>query len=264
VAGFDPGDIVSDDAFYNADAMSRAGIQRFLERQSCTPQGDVPCLADYRQTTVTQPTRYAHCARYPGARDERASTIIQKVAQACGISPRVLLVLVQKEQSLVTRPSASGYRHATGYACPDTGGCDARYLGFFNQVYRAAWQFRHYTETGPWRYHVGTVRVQYHPRAACGSSPVRIRNQATANLYDYTPYQPDARTLARPDGPAGRCSTYGNLNFWRIWRQWFGDPTAVRFPAWLPQCLNLVGGHGCTLPSIPPVPPGRARPLPAP
>ena len=253
---FDPGHIVSDDAFYDSGAMSEQEIQAFLESVSCRPDEGVRCLADYTQTTTTQPAvGGSHCAEYRGGVRERASRIIAKAAVACGVSPRALLVLLQKEQSLLTRPSVSGYERATGYGCPDTADCDTKYFGFFNQVYNAAWQFRQYTEEPDRQYQVGTVNVGFHPDAACGAAPVEIRNQATANLYNYTPYQPNAATLADPDA-GDACGAYGNLNFWRIWHRWFGDPEAERYPAFFPPCARLVGGHSCppvqpTIPSLP-------------
>ena len=250
---FDPGYIVSDDSFYDSGAMTEDEIQAFLEKQPCRPDEGVKCLADYTQSTTTQPAvGGTHCAEYRGGIRERASRIIAKAAEACGVSPRTLLVLLQKEQSLLTRPSAYGYERATGYGCPDTADCEQKYFGFFNQVYNAAWQFRQYTEEPDRQYRIGTVNVGYHPDAACGSSPVEIRNQATANLYNYTPYQPSAATLADPD-TGDTCSAFGNLNFWRIWHRWFGDPQAERLPAFFPPCSRLVGGHPCP-PLVPPLP----------
>jgi hypothetical protein len=253
---FDPGHIVSDDSFFHSTAMGEREIQDFLESVSCRADEGVQCLADFTQTTTTQPAvGGSHCAEYRGAERERASRIIAKAAVACGISPRTLLVLLQKEQSLLTRPTVSGYERATGYGCPDTADCDVKYFGFFNQVYNAAWQFRQYTEEPDRQYRVGTVAIGYHPDAACGSSPVVIRNQATANLYNYTPYQPSDATLADPD-TGDACSAFGNLNFWRIWHRWFGDPEAERLPAFFPPCSRLVGGHPCPAPAptIPAVP----------
>jgi len=253
---FDPGFIVSDDAFYDSSAMTEDEIQAFLESVPCRPDQGVKCLADYTQTTTTQPAvGGSHCAEYRGGIRERASRIIAKAAEACGISPRTLLVLLQKEQSLLTRPSASGYERATGYGCPDTADCDTKYFGLFNQLYNAAWQFRQYTEEPDRAYRVGTVQVGYHPDAACGASSVEIRNQATANLYNYTPYQPSAATLADPD-TGDACSAFGNLNFWRIWHRWFGDPEAERLPAFFPPCSRLVGGHPC--PPVEPTIPAAA------
>ncbi|MFF1634364.1 hypothetical protein [Leifsonia sp. NPDC058248] len=244
--GFDPGDIISDDSFFNPYAMTAADIQDFLGDRTCRPKDGVPCLADFRMDTPYVPASKDRCTAMHGRRDESASSIIARVAAACTISPRVLLVLLQKEQSLLTAPSASGYQKATGYACPDTAACDKKYFGFFNQVYRAAWQFREYTvHPTDWRYRIGSNRIQYHPNARCGTSEVNIVNQATANLYNYTPYQPNADTLARPTGPAGACSTFGNLNFSRLYAQWFGSPLNVRFSGWLPACLTYAGGFGC-------------------
>ena len=48
---------------------------------------------------------------------------------------------------------------------------------------------------------------------------VNIRNLATSALYRYTPYQPNAATLA---GGSNSCSAYGNLNFYRLFEDWFG------------------------------------------
>jgi hypothetical protein len=223
---FIPGYIISDDIFFNYNAMSEAAIQNWLNSQSCTPRDGVPCLRNYVQNTTTQGDQGAgHCTQYTGAGAEPASRIIFKVAQACRINPMVLLVLLQKEQTLITSPSSYGYQRATGYACPDTAACDARYFGFFNQVYHAAWQFRQYTlKPSSWRYRVGNVAIQWSPNAACGSSIVNIQNQATANLYNYTPYQPNAAALSNVYGTGDGCSAYGNRNFWRMFSDWFGSP----------------------------------------
>jgi hypothetical protein len=211
----------------------------------CVPDDNSPCLAFFHQKTATRASN-DNCAEYRGAADETAAAIVTKVAQACGISPRVLLVLVQKEQSLITHPSAYGYQRAAGYACPDTAKCDEKYFGFFNQLYSAAWQFREYgNPKDNWPISPGKAKVQYSPDASCGASVVDIENQATADLYLYTPYQPDAYTRAHADGPAHACSAYGNLNFFRLYSAWFGDARAVRFPEWWGPCLDNVGGIAC-------------------
>ena len=223
---WDPGYIISDAEFYNATAMSEGDIQNFFVSHACSPGDGVPCLQNYSQTTSDRAAAGAgQCAAYVGAANESAARIVSKVALACGINPRVLLVLMQKEQSLVSNPSLSGYLKAMGWGCPDTGACDPNQLGFFNQVYKSAWQFRQYTLTASsWRYKIGVNQIQYNPNVNCGSSKVIIRNQATANLYTYTPYQPDAAALANTYGTGDDCSAYGNRNFWRIYYDWFGNP----------------------------------------
>lgn len=225
---FEPGYIISDTNFFDASALNEVQIQTFLESQTCTASGGVPCLEDFSQSTPTvAAVGGGHCAQYSGGANESASRIISKVAQACGINPKVLLVLLQKEQSLITRPTAYGYARAMGWGCPDTGpnfsaNCDANYFGFFNQTYKSAWQFRQYTQYpvnipssgGATRqYRIGNVYVQYHPNAACGGTNVNILNQATANLYLYTPYQPNASALNNLYGLGNSCGSYGNRNF---------------------------------------------------
>lgn len=227
--GFDPGNIIDDGVFFNAATMTEAEVQRFLEVRVPRCSSGYTCLKDWRDTSRTVPAD-AMCAAYAGASDERASRIIYKVAQACGINPQVILATLEKEQSLVTHtwPSTSRYTIAMGQGCPDTAACDTRYYGFFNQVYGAAWQFKRYANPpGTSRYFTWyapgrTWNIRYNPEISCGSSPVFISNQATANLYYYTPYQPNAAALAAGRGVGDACSAHGNRNFYNNFTDWFG------------------------------------------
>jgi hypothetical protein len=223
---FNPGYIISDQAFFNAGALNDSGIQSFLNAKGGNCASGFTCLKDYTQATNSI-AETANCKAYNGSGRETAANIISKVSAACGINPQVLLVLLQKEQGLVTAtsPSALKYKIAMGYACPDTAACDQRYYGFHNQVYSAASQFKQYTRLPNRQYKIGNVAIQYNPNAACGSSVVRIQNQATANLYNYTPYQPNAAAMANLGGSGDSCSAYGNRNFWRYFSDWFGSPT---------------------------------------
>jgi hypothetical protein len=133
--------------------------------------------------------------------------------------------------SLVTDdwPWPRQYEIAMGYGCPDSGpnysaNCSSQFYGFFNQVYQAAQAFRRY-ETNPTWYNYRAGRnnyIQYHPNPSCGGTNVFIENQATANLYIYTPYQPNAAALNNLYGTGNDCSAYGNRNFWRLFNDWFG------------------------------------------
>lgn len=232
LVGFDPGNIISDAVFYDSGSMSASQIQDFLKRKVPTCQSGYTCLKDFRASTTSRKAD-AYCTKpYQGASSESAATIIAKVAQACGISPKVLLVMLQKEQGLVTHtwPSSWRYTIAMGMACPDTSACDTRYYGFQNQVYGAARQYQIYAKSSwfDW-FPVGKVsQVRYHPNASCGSGPVTIRNKATASLYYYTPYQPNAAALRAGYGTGDACSAYGNRNFYNYFTDWFG---ATRDPA---------------------------------
>lgn len=226
---FRSGFIISDERFFDSNSMTEAAIQAFLNsaQPNCRGANGYTCLR-YSQFDTTTKAPSGRCSGYNGAYGEFAARVIARVALACGVNPQVLIVMLEKEQGLVTAssPTERQYRVAMGYGCPDTAPCDAQFYGFFNQVWKAAWQLRQYgVNPQNWRYRVGSVAIQYSPNAACGASIVNILNQATAALYNYTPYQPNAAALARLTGIGDGCSSYGNRNFWVYFNNWFGSPT---------------------------------------
>ncbi len=250
--------IMDDGVFFNPNTMTAGQIQEFMNAkvpvcdtygtqqyagmtraEYSATRGYYPpftCLKDYVTTTVNKSVEPGICNGHT-AGTKTAAQIIYEVAQSCGVSPKVLLVLLQKEQSLVTDdwPWPTQYRSATGYGCPDTAPCDAEYYGYFNQVYMAARQFKRYAAY-PSNYNYRSDRnnyIQYNPNAGCGGSTVFIVNQATAGLYNYTPYQPNASALANLYGTGDSCGAYGNRNFWRMYNDWFGATIASTF-AWTP------------------------------
>lgn len=234
-SGWNAGYIISDANFYDGAAMTDNDIQNFLQSKgaSCSA-GQLPCLKDFVMATPATPTEQNLCNAMPVQPIQNAAQIIGNVARACGISPMVMLTTLQKESALVTKtkPTVTNYQAATGFGCPDTAACDSQYYGFFNQVYRMARQFKVYT-ANPTRYGYIAGRsssILYNPSRSCGSSSVYIQNQATANLYIYTPYQPNAAALASLYGTGDGCSAYGNRNFWRIYSDWFGSPTGGGLP----------------------------------
>jgi hypothetical protein len=230
LSAFDPGLIITDDQFYDGTAMSATAVQSFLVSKdpdcvsSTVNNTKYTCLADFTQTTNTRAAG-AECHQYTGKSNETAATIIARVAVACNISPKVILVTLQKEQSFITTGARSSliYRKAMGYGCPDTANCDSKYYGFFNQVYSAAWQFEHY-RLNPSHYSIRagqTDAIRYSPDATCGHANVYVRNAATAGLYTYTPYTPNAAEL---QGKPNSCSSSGNANFFSYFSSWFGNP----------------------------------------
>ena len=153
----------------------------------------------------------------------------------CGINPQVILVTLQKEEGLVLSSAADDQRASTrspmGYGCPDTSRVQqSTYFGFFNQVYERGppvpevlcEEPQATSATGPAasRTSSSTARA---PRAGRSAS-VYIQNQATASLYNYTPYTPNAAALAAGYGSA-TCGAYGNRNFYLYFSDWFGNPT---------------------------------------
>lgn len=238
VTGFQPGKIMSDTVFTNKNSMTTAQIQSFLNKKVpyCDTQGTKP--SEYGGGTRKQ---YAAargvktpftCLRNYKQGGKTAARIIHDAAQEFSINPQVLIVLLQKEQGLITDewPWPIQYRSATGYGCPDTAACASTYYGFTNQVRWAARMFRSImNNSSTWYtpYKLGSNRIYWHPDLSrCGSSTVNIQNRATVALYSYTPYRPNQAALNAGYGTGNSCSSYGNRNFYQYFKDWFGNPHA--------------------------------------
>lgn len=240
--GFEAGNIISDEVFYNTAAMTEKQIRAFIAAKNGSCTGKL-CLRKLRVDTPDMPADQ-YCGPYIGGPAQSAAAIITAVAAACGLNPQVMLVTLQKETGLLTRAPAdqTALDWAWGWNCPAVGAdkpassddptapdgaaaCDPQYAGFFTQAYGVARQFAQYRlEPAAFRYRAGkTVTIPYSPAGAeCGSDPVRLANTATASLYNFTPYQPNAASLASFPGPGDACSSYGNRNFYFIFSSYFG------------------------------------------
>lgn len=249
---FNPGRIIDDGTFFNSGTMNADQIQQFFNAKvpvcdtygtklTSHPNGSggyytraqwsqiqghptpFVCVKDYHED-IPYSAADSYCSTINGAGNQSAAQIIATVSQACSINPEVLIVLLQKEQSLVTDdwPWPYQYQEATGFGCPDSSpSCQQVYSGFYSQIYRAARQYRLYAKNpNNYNYRVGNYYVAYNPTASCGGSTINIQNQATAGLYDYTPYQPNNAALY---GSGDSCSSYGNKNFWTYFNNWFGS-----------------------------------------
>ncbi|MDP2629788.1 MAG: hypothetical protein Q8P56_00050 [Candidatus Uhrbacteria bacterium] len=181
---FDPERIISDEDFFRPTDISRDEVQSFLEQKRST-------LARY--TTFDS-----------SGRKRSAADIIWSSAVNNGLNPKVLLVLLQKEQSLIENPNPSQYSYdwATGFARCDSCSPDsptvAAYKGFATQVEKAAWRSQYYiTNAKDFNYRNGVESV---------IDGIRIipQNNATAALYNYTPH------------------FKGNFSFWKLWQRYFG------------------------------------------
>ena len=238
-ATFNPNNVCSDGTLRAYDSMSQADIQAFL-----VSKGGV--LAPLVTTD------------YAGAR-KPASQIIFEACRRWQISPTVVLTMLQKEQSLITRPKGGLVTgaHATvdwalGMGCPDgyssciKSGCHAskpsdnrypEYRGFGKQIWAACQSLDAYGEKGksrPGWHHTKTPPVEsvdwkvgtvfhglYTPT---GSKDVAIQNLASFKLYTYNPSIGAREPYGDLSKQSGNLS--GNANFWWIHSAWFGDPTA--------------------------------------
>jgi LysM repeat protein len=236
---FDPGLIISDSVFFDFGTMTVPEIQRFLDSKvpvCAANDGGPTCLRYYKTDTPAKTGEAGRCTSLPAKKDQSAAQIIYDVAHACGINPRALIVILQKEQGLIQarNPTDYMYRAAFGYGCPDSdpGICGKVWVGLFNQMYRAAGQLQWYGDpNGSFTYLKPgkNVSVLYNPKSSCGKKTFLMKSQATANLYYYTPYTPNEAALKNLYGSGDGCSAYGNRNFWRFYSDWFGSPIGGGF-----------------------------------
>jgi hypothetical protein len=188
---FDPDYIISDAEILNYNAMNANDIQQFLANKGSY-------LSSY---IISNPNT---------GLNESAAQAIYDVCQANKVSPRFVLVLLQKEQGLVEdpNPGQSSLDWACGYGCPDGGGCNSRWQGFWKQINSATLQFYDYMiNPFEYGYKKGNTYTFQNTCSAYNnpaSSLVTPFNQATAALYNYTPHVFN-----------------GNYNFYTLWQKYF-------------------------------------------
>ena len=225
LAGWKDGDIMSDSVMSNKHSMSEKDIWNFLHSKNpCNDRNLNKRVPGYHYNIKDG---HFVCMADESFNKQTTSHIIWQAAQDYNINPQVLIVILEKEQRLVsdTYPSNLEYDHATGFACPDDGkGCRPEHAGFINQVRSAAAFFREVLDGGWSNYPAYTTRdIYYHPRQSCGTKRIYIANRATSALYRYTPYVPNQASLNAVTGLGDACSTYGNRNFYNMFTNWFGD-----------------------------------------
>jgi len=244
-SGFQAGHIIDDYIFTNTTTMNVSKIQDFLNSKvpTCDTNGDQPSemkntgVPDYNGDGIIERWEWGkynyNQTTFPCLKDYTenglsSAQIIYNAAQKYQINPQTLIVLLQKEQGLVTDtwPLSVQYRSATGYGCPDTAACDSQYYGLTNQINWAATMFHAIIVNNPnWftPYILGTNYIQWSPDSSCGGTNVDIEDRSTQALYNYTPYQPNQASLDAGYGGPVTCGSYGNRNFYLYFTDWFGS-----------------------------------------
>ncbi|MBU2565949.1 hypothetical protein KKG46_00110 [Patescibacteria group bacterium] len=188
MAGFDPNYILADSDIFSLDGMDKVYLDKFLRSKGVLADLMVEDIDGVKKT---------------------ASDVIWRVANSYKINPKYLLVILQKEQSLVEdfSPSQKQLDWATGFAVCDSCSMDdpdiAPFRGFANQVEWAAKQHRE-------KYYIQLLTTGTTISGKGIGISMNIdgtivipANHATAMLYTYTPH------------------IHGNYNLWKIWRRWF-------------------------------------------
>jgi len=227
---FTPNNLIFDNDFINTSSMSIDEIQSFLERfNSPLANTDPSFLKRFCGTPVSQ------CNN-----NKTAAQIIYEAAtltvdgQPKGVNPGVILVTLQKEQSLITKTSwndscpagnncppgtlqyaldwAMGYSvYEDGTRIQELKGFIQQLLGVPNSYWGAPRSLRYNFEAGlgPYNTHFGdgfelSNDTSYYNVPS--SQYVKPENRATLALYRYTPHVFN-----------------GNYNFWYYWNYWFGS-----------------------------------------
>lgn len=275
--GFKAGEIMDDTVMTDYNSMTQTDIQNFLNSKVpiCDTNGTQPLDAsfsasgvpDYNHDGTIQRWEWGKakynqttfpCLRNYTQNSQTSAQIIYNVSQQFHINPKVLIVLLQKEQGLVTDtwPLSIQYKTATGYACPDNGTCDTKYYGLTQQLTWAATMFHTIvTNNQTWSnaygsgtswyvpYALGNNSIYWNPSTSCGTSTVNIVNRTTVALYSYTPYRPNQASLDAGYGSGNSCSSYGNRNFYLYFTDWFGSTTIPMFKIGNSATLYLSYGN---------------------
>ena len=242
--GFRAGNIMSDSVMRDYTSMSLYDIQSFLKSKNACNDTRTYIADWYPQVYYHIENGHFVCMADESFNGKSAAQIIYEASQYYHINPKVLIVLLEKEQGLVTDtfPHSGQYRAATGFGCPDTAACDSRYYGLENQIHNAAALFDTVLNGGWTNYPVGWNYIQYNPDPNCGGSWVNIENRATSALYRYTPYQPSQAALDAGYGVV-TCGAYGNRNFYSYYTDWFGDTRGSRWERMLaPRIMTVKEG----------------------
>jgi len=246
---FNPGILISDKAFSDVGTFgSAAGIQKFLEQRKSA-------LADTSQAFVKK-LKEPDSLTKVGLEDPQpslsrlrtAAELIYDSSTKHGLNPQVILVKLDKEQSLVSGKFTGDVLQkrldrAVGFGCPDYEGCGEIFLSFYRQLFgtfdsngarwlgAAASLMRSFnTEGGRGPGMDASNRVFGRPIIRISkvgdavvfdntmggyegikqNQTVTIGNRATAALYRYTPHVFN-----------------GNYNFWKLYSSWFKYPNGT-------------------------------------
>lgn len=251
LADFDPNKIIDDKVFSDTQTFGGAsGIQQFLDSKHSVLANTSPdFLQQLREPTDTALKTALQDPEPNLGRLRSAAELIWDASVKTGINPQVILVTLQKEQSLITKTFTSptdlqrALNISMGFGCPDSGGCDPIFVGFYYQLFGnldAAGDryvgapgslMRSFTTTngrGPGvdaqNQTFGTPLVRTSrvgdtitltntlggPQNPQQYQAVTLSNLATAALYRYTPHVYN-----------------GNYNFWRFFNEWFRYPNGT-------------------------------------
>ncbi len=213
-AEYQDGRLIDNSVFLDAGSLNANQVQSFLNSKTGALKNKSFKLdCDAPGIGATSKQLYLN-AGAPCGSTIPASQIIYYAAQVYGLSPKVILATLQKEQSLITNPNPGNweFNQAMGYNCPTSGHCDDN-SGFFFQIDNGTWVLRFHYERASgnstwWNsnsWTCGTAKMGpppfytpnlypgqnvhfYDPYSGLHYKTVYIQNAATSAMYCYTPH----------------------------------------------------------------------------
>ncbi len=234
--GFDPNKLIEDRVFSDTQTFGGPeGIQTFLQSKNSVLANTSPdFIAKLKEPISTLVKQTVEDPQPTLSRQRTAAELIWDASKSAGINPQVILVTLNKEQSLITgRQTATPEQlqraldFSMGFGCPDSQPCGDIYRGFYSQLFGgldtennrylgAARSLMKSFSTPGGRgplfngttSHVGDVITLDNTLGGyAGVLPqqsITLSNAATAALYRYTPHVFN-----------------GNYNFWKFFISWF-------------------------------------------
>ena len=138
---FNPSMLISDSSFSDVGTFGSAdGIQKFLEQKgSVLANTSQDFLVKLKEPDTTTKVGLEDLRPNLG-RLRTAAELIYDASTKHDLNPQVILVMLQKEQSLITGTFTNGdlqraLDRALGFGCPDYEGCGEIFLSFYRQLF---------------------------------------------------------------------------------------------------------------------------------
>ena len=139
---FDPNNLIADERFADIATLGGAeGIQKFLEsKRSVLANTSADFVARLREPADVNLKSRLPDPRPNLGRLRTAAELIYDASTSSGLNSQVVLVTLQKEQTLITGTFSDAalqraLDRSLGFGCPDEGGCSDIFLGFYHQLF---------------------------------------------------------------------------------------------------------------------------------
>ncbi len=254
-SAFNPGLLIPDEAFADVGTFGSAeGIQKFLELKGSVLVNTSPeFLAKLGEPDTL--TKVGLEDPQPNlTRLRSAAELIYDAATRWGMNPQVMLVILQKEQSLITGSFSSqaslqnALNKAAGFGCPDDQPCASVFNSFYRQLFGsfdadgARWLGTTASLMKSFLTEVNGVRVGRGPGVDANGSTqsrplVRTSRKGDTITLDNTlggfAGVPPTSTFVLGNFATAALYRYtphvfnGNYNFWRFYTAWFKYPNGT-------------------------------------